>query len=150
MKFINKAAARGETESEDDIGWLLATPEPGQPELADEEIPISPELPFVAEVRRTATAIAYILPDSAEPVPPDIFAGIDADKVVSETARSNKKLADIKLNGVMVLLPNELKHLEDGGDAAKKLLATLKRGLEATTPQLRAAADARLCDSGLR
>lgn len=129
--------------------WLEAMPVAGE-ELEDEAVPIPPEPPFITDLRNTEPGKLYVMPDSAEPVPPDILSRLDAQSVIDETRRGNQRHETDGTPGASLTLPTEARlFLEAGGAAAQKLRETLDRGLEATTPALEAAADSRLREAGL-
>jgi hypothetical protein len=132
----------------DDLSWLDITRDDGTP-LDDEEIPILDEPPFVTQVRMMTGGPYYILPDSGEQIPSDFFAHIDLDTVKEALENANKRHEEVDPDGKAVLPEDHRSYLEKGGPAAKKLLATLQRGIDATTPDFEKAVEKRMSDTGL-
>lgn len=126
-----------------DLKWLDVKPVAGGPELPDEEVPILDEPPVVTEARTLPGGPYLLAPDSAEQMPTDFLAvnGEEGIESVIEQAQSAHRGARV---------PDEQRrYLEAGGQAARQLLETLDRGLEAATPELEAASIERLAKAGL-
>jgi hypothetical protein len=85
-------------------------------------------------------------------VPPEIWDGIDADSVIRQVEHNKKQAHDagFEAGGGALLQRADRQRLSEGSAAARLLLATLDRGLEATTPELDDAVEARLRDQGLQ
>jgi hypothetical protein len=139
---------QGRTGSHD--AWLdIAVTQSGSGELSDEAVPIPPEPAFISELRDSERGTLYVMPDSAEPVPPEILAGLDGAKVTREARDNPARIRVSKEGGRVILAKAERDHLKSGGDDARLLLETLERGLDATTTKLETAADDRLRQDGL-
>jgi hypothetical protein len=113
-------------------------------------MPLEP--PHVTELRNAEGGPYYLAPDSAEPVPPEIWDGLDDEVVVEQVIETQNHQGDLSATDKqpMFLLPKDRTYLKAGGPAAKKLLETLDRGLEATTPELDEAIEAKLRKAGLQ
>jgi hypothetical protein len=139
-----------------DLRWLDVAPVLDGEELPDEEIPILDEPPIVTEARGLPGGPYLLAPDSAEQMPTD-FLAVGGDTGVANVIKEAKKArkdesqleARMTSEGGVVIPQEQYKFLEEGGQAAQQLLTTLKRGLEATTPELEAASIARLIKAGL-
>lgn len=145
-------AVTGEPVGSVRAGWRAVAPGPGAPELADEQIPIPLEPPRITELRHAKGGPYLLAPDSAEPVPPEMWNGLD-DLVVYEQAQQiEQRLADPHARHLpaRLMCARERGALKSGGPAARRLLDTLDRGLEATTRELDAAIEAQLRDQGLQ
>jgi|GEM_PF-4786265 len=131
-----------------DLTWLDMTRDDGTP-LDDEEIPILDEPPFVTQVRTMEGGPYYILPDSGEQVPTDFFAHIDLESVREAIDDANSRPEKVTPEGEAILPEDHVRYLQQGGPAAAKLLATLRRGIDATTPEFEEAVHRRMSDAGL-
>jgi hypothetical protein len=127
--------------------WVAVAPKPGDPELHDEEIPFPLEPPHITALRQAKGGPYYLAPDSTEPVPPEIWDGIDANSVIKQAERSQKHNEDAGSNAP--LRRDDRDRLKQGNQAAQLLLTTLDRGLEATTPELDEAVKEKLRKQGL-
>jgi len=126
-----------------DLGWLNVAPVAGGPELPDEQVPILDEPPIITEARRLPGGPYLVAPDSAEQMPTD-FLAVEGDDGV------NHVIKQAKATVTQVTVPDaQREYLEGGGQAARLLLQTLQRGLEAATPELEAASLDRLTKAGL-
>jgi hypothetical protein len=143
MSGSNREQTGAERDNPHDLGWLDVAPVAGAPELPDEQVPILDEPPIVTEARHLPGGPYLLAPDSAEQMPTDFLAvqGDEGIANVIEQARTAE--------GQVVVPDDQRAYLEAGGQAAKQLLETLSRGLEATTPTLEAASIDRLTKASL-
>lgn len=111
----------------------------------DWAIPILEESPTVTEVRNMEGGPWYLMPDSGEQVPPDFYADIDKDAARRALKVARQKPAKMFTPDGKAVVPADVRELlKKGGLAGDALLKTLERGLEATTYEIREAANKRL------
>jgi hypothetical protein len=121
----------------------------GEPELDDIDAPILDEPPFVTMVRNMEGGPYHIAPDSGEQVPTDFYAKVSKRALRRAAEFAKDRPGEVTPEGKAVIPAEERKFLEKTGPAGQKLLETLERGLEATTPELEEAVENRLRDAGL-
>ncbi|MFI5271057.1 MAG: hypothetical protein ACHQT9_03375 [Candidatus Saccharimonadales bacterium] len=123
-----------------DIGrsvWLNMEPEPGAPELADREIPVPTESPFVALMRDSPDGPHIIAPDSTDWVPPDIFATSDPTRAGDTLERRYAELETEGLSPDSLAVPKTQREflLSTGDPASIKLLEVIEHGIGIESPQ---------------
>jgi hypothetical protein len=132
----------------EDLSWLDQTKRDGTP-LDDEDVPILDEPPFVTQVRSMEGGPYLIAPDSGEQVPTDFFQGSTKESMEQALEVASQRPDHVTADGKRILIPETTRLLESGGPAAKKLLETLRRGIDATTPKFEAAVHKRMRDAGI-
>jgi hypothetical protein len=104
-------------------------------EPADREVPI-PRSPHLERLKSSKGGPYYLAPDSAEPLPPGMWSGLDPAAVENEMRALNERGSQGDAEALSGLPSEQRDFLEAGGPAALKLLETLSRGLEATSREL--------------
>jgi len=117
--------------------WLNMVPDPGMPELEDNEIPVPTESPFVTLMRDSPDGPHIIAPDSTDWVPPDIFATSDPTKAGDNLERRYTELEaeDLPLDSLAVPSAQREFLLSSGDPAAIKLLEVIEHGVYNEPPQ---------------